>query len=564
MNLKIAALAFFILINSNTAAENINVTEYGNTIVAIIDSHIDTGHEYLEGRCLEGDSFLLDEENSSKENHGTSVAYSVIKYADIVSNLFLHEKSNILILPVEINVEDTQSDYGFLLGEAIQYAVDNGADVVNMSFSSSSPNLYVYEKIRYGLEKGVIFVSAAGNSGYNSYNFPASYDGVVSVGSCTANEEGEWTRSAFSNNNDDVDLMYKGEKLLLPDNNNTYSEKSGTSYSSGAVSGIIGEFISRYPGINHEYILYALYDTATTIKESSGCGYGAVNILKAADYMNKYISTGTPPIYYDSVKDNSTQKEFALSDISISAGRSHIVIVEDNKIKVSGNTSSNRSYAVNWENTKKPYAGSDNTAAIDFNGLAKACGYNLFNKNILRGWSNIKSLALSKNFTAGLTNDGKVYVTDYLKGTTIDWNNIVQISGGSHHLAALSHEGGVSTTGYNIYGQMNTSHWKNINYISSSAKNTYGVDSYGSILAAGDNFYGQCNLNDWTNIKAVDGGDGFVVGLKSNGTVVAKGRNIYNVCNVEDLKNIIFIDVSDTYFIAVDESLNTFIKGKMR
>lgn len=551
-----------MLINFS-AAENSNKYEDEHTIVAIIDSHVDMDQEYLKGRCIQGESFILDEDNKNKENHGTYVASAAIKYADMTSKLFFQKKSSIMILPVEINVEDTQTDGGFLLGEAIQYAVDSGADVINMSFSSSSPNLYVYEKIRYGMEKDVIFVSAAGNSGYSSYCFPASYDGVVSVGSYSLDEQGNRKRSTFSNSNDDVDLLFQGEKMLLKDTNNKYLEKSGTSYTSGAVSGIIGELISRYPNINKQHVLYALYDTANST-DGPGCGYGAIDVLKAVDYLNKYMSAIIPPTYYESLQDNSLPKKYATSEISISAGRSHITVVENNKIRIIGNTGLNRGYAVNWINIRKSYAGSDNTAAIDLNGYAKACGYNLFNKNVLRNWVNMDSLVLSKNFTAGLTNDGNVCVTDYLEGTVSQWSNIMQITSGSHHVAALDSSGRVYTAGYNIYEQMNTSDWKNIKYIAASTKNTYGIDSEGNVLAAGDNHYNQCNLNDWKDMVSVDAGDGYVVGLKSNGKVVAKGRNLYGVCIVEDLNNIIFIDASDTYFVAVDENLNMFIKGKMR
>lgn len=120
-----------MLFNFNTT-ENIN--EYEPTIVAIIDSHVNMDQEYLKGRCIQGESFILDEDNKNKENHGTYVAGAAIKYADMTSRLFFQKKSSIMILPVEINVEDTQTDSGFLLGEAIQYAVDSGADVINMSF----------------------------------------------------------------------------------------------------------------------------------------------------------------------------------------------------------------------------------------------------------------------------------------------------------------------------------------------------------------------------------------------------------------------------------------------
>ena len=67
-----------------------------------------------------------------------------------------------------------------------------------------------------------------------------------------------------------MDLLFYGEKIILPDNVG-YSEKTGTSYSAGAVSGIIGEFISIYPDINPEHIVYTLYDTAISVDGKGTC-----------------------------------------------------------------------------------------------------------------------------------------------------------------------------------------------------------------------------------------------------------------------------------------------------
>jgi subtilisin family serine protease len=120
------------------------------TIVAVIDSKVNTDHEYISNRCLDGKSFIFQESNT--EGHGTAVAGAVIKYSSKTA-MALGKKSNISILPIEINVTDIQRDYGDLLCQSIKYAVDEGADVINMSFSSATPNINVYKMIRYGLEK---------------------------------------------------------------------------------------------------------------------------------------------------------------------------------------------------------------------------------------------------------------------------------------------------------------------------------------------------------------------------------------------------------------------------
>lgn len=454
-------------------------------VVAVIDSKINIKHNYIKNYCLSAKSFILDKSNDT--GHGTAVAGAAVMYSSLIAQNLWDSNSNIEILPIEINVLDIQTDYGEQMGNAIQYAIDSGAKVINMSFSSSNTNKYVYEKIRNGLEKGVVFVSAAGNSGYNIYSFPAAYDGVISVGSCGINEDGTYYLSKFSNCNDDVDLLMEGEKILLPDNKDGFVEKTGTSFSSGKLSGVIGELIYRYPKLNSEDIVRALYDTALSIENYQGCGHGVVDLYNVKKYLDELNSKGKSSLSYSSVEYNKLiNMLYTKTDNLVSVGRSHTVYIENNEVKIIGNTSSNRAAVWKWKDLIKVYAGNDNTAAIDSSNLPMATGYNVFNKNIFRGWTDIDSLSLSPNFTAGLTTDGKVYVTDYLQGKLTDeWKDIVQISTGAHHLVGLTKDGRVLTAGYNIYGQMNTESWRNIIKIASNTKTTVGLTKHGEIVVSG-------------------------------------------------------------------------------
>lgn len=546
-------------IQNSPASVEKRIDNENDVIIAVIDSKINTEHEYIINSCMDGRSFIIDESNT--EGHGTAVAGAAIKYSSITARA-LGKESNVLILPIEINVTDIQQDSGELLSQSIQYAVDEGADVINMSFSSATANINVYEMIRYGLENGVVFVSAAGNSGLDAYSFPAAYEGVISVGSCTSTE-GIYTRSSFSNSNDDVDLLIDSEKMFLPDKTG-YSEKTGTSYSAGAVSGIIGEFISIYPEIAPEHIVYALYDTAISV-DGKGTGYGVVDIVGANNYLKELNENGISPLTNkDSISKEADKLILPILN-ELSTGRSLIAYVENGNIKIYDKTKLNRLSSSTWENVIKAYVGRDNTAAINSSNVPMAAGYNVFNKNILRGWTDVKELSLSSNFTAGLTYGGNVYVTDYLKTfRDNDLADVVQISSGGHHVVAVTKTGKVVTKGFNIYNQMDTDEWENIVYSSSNTRNTAAIDTYGNAYATGDNLYGQCNVSKWKDIVSIEVGDGFIVGLKKDGRVIATGRNIYDVCETDDLKNIKFIDASETYFIAIDNLNNIYIKGRMK
>jgi hypothetical protein len=99
----------------------------------------------------------------------------------------------------------------FDIERAIYYAVDHGAKVINMSFSSVTTSAELTHAIDYASMHGVICLASAGNSGKRSVVFPAGYRNVMAIGSTTAADQ----RSAFSNHGDHlVKLAAPGEALI--------------------------------------------------------------------------------------------------------------------------------------------------------------------------------------------------------------------------------------------------------------------------------------------------------------------------------------------------------------
>ncbi|WP_254707407.1 S8 family serine peptidase, partial [Streptomyces lunaelactis] len=90
--------------------------------------------------------------------------------------------------------------------EATRYAVDHGADVINMSFVSDSTTPDMCESIHYAVEKGVVVVAGVGNDGTAEKNLPAACPGVIGVGA--VDEYGKvWEGSNY---NSAVDLLAPG------------------------------------------------------------------------------------------------------------------------------------------------------------------------------------------------------------------------------------------------------------------------------------------------------------------------------------------------------------------
>jgi len=118
--------------------------------------------------------------------------------------------------------------------QAIYYATDHGATVINMSFSLTQFSDELMRAVNYAARRGVICVASAGNDSRKALVYPAAFGNVVGVGSTTLDDH----RAAFSNYGADlVTVAAPGEALVTTYPGNHYAMAWGTSFSSGLVSG---------------------------------------------------------------------------------------------------------------------------------------------------------------------------------------------------------------------------------------------------------------------------------------------------------------------------------------
>lgn len=184
---------------------------------------------------------------------------------------------HILLMPVRAVPNGDERDKD--VANAIRYAVDNGADIINMSFGKSySPHKEVVDRaIRYADENGVLMVHAAGNSSENS-DEDASYPTdildrngntetaelwlTVGASSWKPNEEfvGE-----FSNFGDQtVDLFAPGVDIYSTMPENKYERQQGTSMAAPVVSGVAALLMAYYPNLSAAQIRDAILQSVTT------------------------------------------------------------------------------------------------------------------------------------------------------------------------------------------------------------------------------------------------------------------------------------------------------------
>ncbi|MFA7447654.1 MAG: S8 family serine peptidase [Weeksellaceae bacterium] len=166
------------------------------------------------------------------------------------------------------------------IANAIRYAVDNGAKILNMSFGKSfSPNKeMVYDAIRYADKKGVLIFHAAGNDNKDldwNYNYPSNFmDGemkaftknYVTVGASTRYPDR--LKASFSNFGPvKVDIFAPGAEIYAPIPDQEYRYLQGTSMASPVAAGCAALIWAYFPELTSEQVLELMYETVNTSDE---------------------------------------------------------------------------------------------------------------------------------------------------------------------------------------------------------------------------------------------------------------------------------------------------------
>jgi subtilisin family serine protease len=119
-----------------------------------------------------------------------------------------------------------------MLAKAIRYAVDNNAQVINMSFGTLVDSNAIHNAVNYALSHGVVLVASAGNSNTSATQFPAAYSGVTGVSATNLQD----VKASFSNYGWYVGVDAPGVRIVSAYPGGLYSMVSGTSFSSPMVA----------------------------------------------------------------------------------------------------------------------------------------------------------------------------------------------------------------------------------------------------------------------------------------------------------------------------------------
>lgn len=275
------------IIRLSDAQKGFNIA--GTGIVAVIDTGVDPNHPVLYPVLLRGYDFTRNQPGASEwldlSSTGISTTtsrnaqpvmvqqssaavldqssaavldggpYSAFGHGTMTTGLVHLVAPMARILPLKAFSSNGTGNLSNIVA-ALYYAVQNKANVVNMSFDLSYPSPALSQAISYANKAGVVLVAAAGNEDTSARVYPASVSGsVVGIASTT-----DWdTRSSFSNyGSADVWIAAPGEYVISTYPGGTYGSESGTSFSSPLVAGTVALMLSAKQPINQSNAANAL------------------------------------------------------------------------------------------------------------------------------------------------------------------------------------------------------------------------------------------------------------------------------------------------------------------
>ncbi|MEK4758747.1 S8 family peptidase [Viridibacillus sp. FSL E2-0187] len=258
--------------------------------VAVIDTGIDRNHPELKGSILSSTNIMNPMNPATTDIHGTHVAGIIAAKKDNgIGGYGINQ--NVKILSYDIFDADMWT-FDYTIANAILKAVDQGADVINMSLQGSMPSTVLEEAVNKAISSGVVVVAAAGNQGSDMPIYPAKYEGVISVGSINSEKK----LSEFSSYGASTDVVAPGENIYAPfydaQKGSTFANLSGTSMASPVVAGTVALLLSKYPNLKPAEVEYILEKTATDLGEKGfdhKYGNGLINPIAAMKFDVKKI-----------------------------------------------------------------------------------------------------------------------------------------------------------------------------------------------------------------------------------------------------------------------------------
>jgi len=273
-------------------------------VVAVIDTGVKQSLQDLANtQFVAGWDFVNnDADPTDDEGHGSHVAGTIAQSTNNGVGV-AGVAYNAAIMPIKVLNSRGSGSFDDI-AEGIYYAVDHGADVINMSLGGASTLTILEDAVNYAWNNGVVVVCAAGNESTSAPSYPAAYTNSISVSATAGND----SLASYSNYGTTIDVCAPGgdsgdyngdgyDDMILQ---NTFTRTSegyyffaGTSMASPHVAGVAALVKAANPGLTNAQIRDIL-ETTTEDLGANGWdiyfGHGMVDAVAAIQ-----AAGGAPP-----------------------------------------------------------------------------------------------------------------------------------------------------------------------------------------------------------------------------------------------------------------------------
>jgi subtilisin family serine protease len=251
-----------------------------NVPIAVIDSEIDTKHPDLDGTVMKRFDALGGEQKPHQ--HGTAMAGAIAAHGKLVGVAL---GPQLLAARAFDDTSGEAKGTSFAIYKSLQWAADNSARVVNMSFAGPiDPLLHRMLAAAYG--KGMVLIAAAGNAGPNSAPlYPAADADVIAV-TATDMSDGLYK---MANRGQFIAVAAPGVDVLALAPGESYQVTTGTSVAAAEVSGIAALLLELKPSLTPADIRTILVTTAKPMGatgQHADFGAGLANAYQAVNALN--------------------------------------------------------------------------------------------------------------------------------------------------------------------------------------------------------------------------------------------------------------------------------------
>lgn len=262
-----------------------------DVVIAVIDTGVSMTHPDLQGKLVPGWDFIgddpdpQDEPDPGKYSHGTHVAGTIAAATN--NGIGVAGVSwGASLMPIRV-LNGNGDGANSLVAEAIRWAVDHGADIINLSLGGPDDGSGVVKAaVDYAYSRGVTVVAAAGNESSSRVLYPAAYPTVIAVSATgLANEF-----ASYSNYGPDITVAAPGGTGFDPvfstsfyngaGGGNIYSWMCGTSMAAPHVSGLIGLILARFGPMTPDSVASLITSTSMDLGQpgrDDDFGAGLVN-----------------------------------------------------------------------------------------------------------------------------------------------------------------------------------------------------------------------------------------------------------------------------------------------